>query len=165
MSWTDHHQTVDSSENSTGPFTNGDSDGQDPRYGQDDSHATEFGDTEREATGDNETGGTRGTTLGMDDPLTMTQCPVCDGHKFVSKKLVYEEFHYTDDGDLEAHHNRVRAEFELTCMECGKRQHELPDSCRTFYNEVWVLKQDLRRATRRQWKRWTEKTWDLLLRR
>ena len=158
MSWTDHHQTVENSENSTGPFTNGDSDR------QEDTYTTESGDTERE-TADDETCGTRGTPLGMDEPLTMIQCPVCDGHTFVSKKLVYEEFHYTDDGDLEAHHNRVRAEFELTCMDCGKRQHELPDSCRTFYDEVWVLKQDLRQATRRQWKRWTEKTCDLLLRR
>ncbi|ADB63363.1 hypothetical protein Htur_4569 (plasmid) [Haloterrigena turkmenica DSM 5511] len=30
---------------------------------------------------------------GSDKPLMMDQCPRCDGRKFVSKKLVYEEFH------------------------------------------------------------------------
>ncbi len=84
----------------------------------------------------------------------MTQCPRCDGREFVSKKLVYEEFHYSEAGELERHQNRVRAEFEYTCLECQKRFHELPRGTRSYYTEVAVLGQDLRRAIRVQLRAW-----------
>ncbi|WP_114578503.1 hypothetical protein [Saliphagus sp. LR7] len=89
-----------------------------------------------------------------DDPLAMTQCPRCDSRRFVSKKLVYEEFHYSEGGDLERHQNRVRAEFEYTCIGCDKRFHELPKGARSYYSEVAVLKQDLRKAIRVQVRTW-----------
>lgn len=89
-----------------------------------------------------------------DEPLQMTQCPRCNSREFVSKKLVYEEFHYNEGGDLEHHQNRVRAEFEYTCLGCKKRFHELPQGARGYYSEVEVLKQDLRRAIRVQVRAW-----------
>ncbi|WP_114579428.1 hypothetical protein [Saliphagus sp. LR7] len=89
-----------------------------------------------------------------EDPLAMTQCPRCDSREFVSKKLVYEEFHYSEGGELDHHQNRVRAEFEYTCVGCNKRFHELPKGARGYYSEVEVLKQDLRRAIQVQVRTW-----------
>ncbi len=104
-----------------------------------------------------------GTVLrqGSDEPLMMNQCPRCDGRKFVSKKLVYEEFHYSEGGELEGHQNRVRAEFEYTCLECQERFHELPRGARSYYSEVAVLRQDLRQAIRVQLRAWgsSMKSW------
>ncbi|WP_226043031.1 hypothetical protein [Natrinema sp. DC36] len=92
---------------------------------------------------------------GSDKPLMMDQCPRCDGREFVSKKLVYEEFHYSEEGELEGHQNRVRAEFEYTCLECQERFHELPRGARSYYSEVAVLGQDLRRAIQVQLRAWS----------
>ncbi|WP_222914162.1 hypothetical protein [Natrinema sp. SYSU A 869] len=98
---------------------------------------------------------------GADKPLMMDRCPQCDGREFVSKKLVYEEFHYSEAGELEGHQNRVRAEFEYTCLECQERFHELPRGARSYYSEVAVLGQDLRRAIRVQLRAWgsSMKSW------
>ncbi|MFC4989610.1 hypothetical protein [Saliphagus infecundisoli] len=97
-----------------------------------------------------------------EDPLSMTQCPRCDSRRFVSKKLVYEEFHYSEGGDLERHQNRVRAEFEYTCIDCDKRFHELPKGARSYYREVTVLREDLRHAIRVQTRAWLASVGDRL---
>lgn len=105
-----------------------------------------------------------GSVGASDDPLSMAQCPHCDGRRFVSKKLVYEEFHYTETEQLEHHQTKVRAEFEFSCLGCQKRFHELPQGARSYYTEVAVLRQDLRRAIRMQTRAWFESLADVFRR-
>ena len=87
-------------------------------------------------------------------PLLMSECPACAATEFVSRKLVYEDLGYDEDGTLTAHHRRVRAELELACAECGRRFRELPVECRTFYSEVHVLHEDQSVAIRRRLRSW-----------
>ncbi|ELZ01412.1 hypothetical protein [Natrialba aegyptia] len=175
MSWTDQHQTEDADDDDqilseefddwvqegTAP---GEEDAEDD--GQADTTAAdEAEDGEESSEGEQvRIASMRPGTVsrqGSDEPLMMNQCPRCDGRKFVSKKLVYEEFHYSEGGELEGHQNRVRAEFEYTCLECQERFHELPRGARSYYSEVAVLRQDLRRAIRVQLRAWgsSMKSW------
>jgi len=87
-------------------------------------------------------------------PLTMSECPACEATEFVSRKLVYEELGYDEDGALSTHRRRVRAELELACAACGRRFRELPVECRTFYPEVDVLHEDQSAAIRRRLRSW-----------
>lgn len=87
-------------------------------------------------------------------PLTMSECPACEATEFVSRKLVYEELGYDEDGTLTTHRRRVRAELELACADCGRRFRELPVECRTFYPEVQVLQEDLHAAIKRTVRLW-----------
>jgi hypothetical protein len=96
--------------------------------------------------------------------LTMTQCPECDATAFVAKKLVYEEFEFDADGRPVRHRPRVRAEFEYTCRECGRRLRELPPERRTYYSEVHALEADLDAAVRRTIALWLWRVWSLLSR-
>lgn len=169
MSWTDRHQTEDAPNNDQYPNDEFDEWVQEGVEAEAETEPSgpAVDDAEDSSQGDQPTAASTSPAatskqLLREEPLTMTQCPRCDGREFVSKKLVYEEFRYSEAGELEGHQNKVRAEFEFTCMDCGKRLHELPDSCRTFYEEVWVLKQDLRQALHRQLKLWAEKTRDRL---
>lgn len=83
-------------------------------------------------------------------PLAMRECPGCGSTEFVSKKLVYEEIQYTDDGEPTERQPHVRAELEFCCLSCGRRYHELPASSRTFYAEIGVLQADLNAACKRR---------------
>ncbi|WP_114579255.1 hypothetical protein [Saliphagus sp. LR7] len=151
MSWSDRHESDDEPEDETESalgdefdewVQEGDKPGPDGR---------------KQSNPDDITRGREPRARGVaDEPLQMTQCPRCDSREFVSKKLVYEEFHYSESGELEHHQNRVRAEFEYTCVGCNKRFHELPQGARGYYSEVAVLKQDLRRAIRVQVRTWLD---------
>lgn len=159
MGWSDRHEDDDESD-----------DDQDQDLDQEQVLGDEFAEWVREGEGDARgLGGRKKPTAGdvtrtreprprgaADEPLQMTQCPRCDCREFVSKKLVYEKFHYSEGGDLEHHQNRVRAEFEYTCAGCNKRFHELPTGGRSYYREVAVLRQDLRRAIRVQVRAWLD---------
>jgi len=87
-------------------------------------------------------------------PLVMSECPACGAREFVSRKLVYEELDYKEDGSLDACTQRVRAELELACADCGQRFRKLPVNCRTFYSEVQVLQEDLHAAIKRTLRLW-----------
>ena len=87
----------------------------------------------------------------------MSECPTCGAREFVSRKLVYEELDYEEDGSLGACNQRVRAELELACADCGQRFHELPVECRTFYPEVHVLQEDRRAAMKRTLGLWLQR--------
>ncbi|WP_306061090.1 hypothetical protein [Natronococcus wangiae] len=171
MSWTDQHQTEDAEDDDqilSDEFDDWVGEGAAP--GEEDELEADQVDTtadEAGSTAENGEGGSEGEQAGVastssgtvsrqgsDEPLMMTQCPRCDGREFVSKKLVYEEFHYSEAGELEGHQNNVRAEFEYTCLECQKRFHELPRGARSYYSEVAVLQQNLRRAIRVQLRAW-----------
>ncbi|ADB63717.1 hypothetical protein Htur_4988 (plasmid) [Haloterrigena turkmenica DSM 5511] len=179
MSWTDQHQTEDAEDDDqilSEEFDDWVQEGAAP--GEEDAEDDGQADTTAadEAEGSTEDGeesseGEQAKVASMssstvsrqrgDEPLMMDQCPRCDGREFVSKKLVYEEFHYSEGGELEGHQNNVRAEFEYTCLECQERFHELPRSARSYYTEVAVLRQDLRRAIRVQLRAWgsSMKSW------
>ncbi|MFC4989114.1 hypothetical protein [Saliphagus infecundisoli] len=151
MSWSDRHEADDESDDDQEQVLGDEFD----EWAREGNQPVSEGRTE--SSGDDVA---RGRELrpreGADEPLQMTQCPRCDCREFVSKKLVYEEFHYSEGGDLEHHQNRVRAEFEYTCIGCTKRFHELPTGARSYYSEVAVLKQDLRRAIRVQVRTWLD---------
>lgn len=159
MSWTDHHQTRERTTDEESSID----DALDEWVQQGQTHPQQDDTPGVNANGD-ATAETRSPTASAsasDDPLTMAQCPHCDSREFVSKKLVYEEFHYAESGDLEHHQNTVRAEFEFTCTGCSKRFHELPRNARSYYTEVAVLRQDLRRAIRVQTRAWVESIADI----
>lgn len=178
MSWTDQHQTEeaeDDDQNLSEEFDEWVREGAAP--GEEDKSEADQADTtvdEDESSAEDSKESSEGeparvapmesgtvSRQGSDEPLMMNQCPRCDGREFVSKKLVYEEFHYSKAGELEGHQNNVRAEFEYTCLECQERFHELPRSARSYYTEVAVLRQDLRRAIRVQLRAWASsmKSW------
>ncbi len=174
MSWTDQHQTEEAEDDDqilSEEFDDWVREGAAP--GEEDESEADQADTtvdEAESSAEDSEGeparaaSMRSGTVsrqGSDEPLMMNQCPRCDGRKFVSKKLVYEEFHYNEEGTLEGHQNNVRAEFEYTCLKCQERFHELPRSARSYYTEVAVLRQDLRRAIRVQLRAWgsSMKSW------
>ncbi|MFC6763902.1 hypothetical protein [Natrinema soli] len=178
MSWTDQHQTEDAenddqilSEEFDDWVREGTAPGEEDESeaNQTDTTADGADSTAEEAeasTGGDQVGAASMSSStvsrqGADKPLMMDQCPRCDGREFVSKKLVYEEFHYSEAGELEGHQNNVRAEFEYTCLECQERFHELPRGARSYYSEVAVLRQDLRRAIRVQLRAWagSMKSW------
>ncbi|UHQ98308.1 hypothetical protein HYG81_19750 (plasmid) [Natrinema zhouii] len=171
MSWTDQHQTEEAEDDDqilSEEFDDWVREGaalgeeDEPEADQADTTVDEAGSTaedseessEVESAGAASMGSGTVSRQGSDEPLMMNQCPRCDGREFVSKKLVYEEFHYSEEGTLEGHQNNVRAEFEYTCLECQERFHELPRSARSYYTEVAVLRQDLRRAIRVQVRAW-----------
>ncbi len=174
MSWTDQHQTEEAGDDDQILSEEFDdwvregaapSEEDEPEADQAETTVDEAGSTAEDSEGEqvrvaSMSSGTV-SRQGSDEPLMMTQCPRCDGREFVSKKLVYEEFHYSKAGELEGHQNKVRAEFEYTCLECQKRFHELPRSARSYYSEVAVLRQDLRRAIRVQLRAWgsSMKSW------
>ena len=92
----------------------------------------------------------------------LQSCGGCQATAFVANKLVYEEFEFDADGRPVRHRPRVRAEFEYTCHECGRRLRELPPERRTYYSEVHALEADLDAAVR-----WTValslwRVWNLL---
>lgn len=95
--------------------------------------------------------------------LAMTQCPVCDGHRFISKLLVYEETMYNEDCKQTACRQYVRAEFEFMCGECETILRTLPPSRRDYYRDVAVLAADrravLRTRVRVLWTRLARRLW------
>ncbi|MFC6763627.1 hypothetical protein [Natrinema soli] len=172
MSWTDQHQTEDAEDDDqilSEEFDDwvqegavlGEEDAEDD--GQADTTAADEAESSAED-GEESSEGEQAKVASMssstvsrqgsDEPLMMNQCPRCDGREFVSKKLVYEEFHYGEGGELDGHQNNVRAEFEYTCLKCQERFHELPRGARSYYTEVAVLRQDLRQAIRVQLRAW-----------
>ncbi|MFC4986301.1 hypothetical protein [Saliphagus infecundisoli] len=167
MGWSDRHETEDESDDASDDEDEQVLEEEFDEWVQEGNESGPWGRKEAQSEPDGATRTREGPRMSEDssipgspsravseDPLAMTQCPRCDSREFVSKKLVYEEFHYSEGGELDYHQNRVRAEFEYTCVGCNKRFHELPKGARGYYSEVEVLKQDLRRAIQVQVRTW-----------